>query len=253
MKDFATKTALVSGGASGIGLLTAQRLAAAGAKVVIADVNLQAAEAAIEGIRILGGSATAVKADNRRYEEVQNAVRTALGYGGHLDILLNCAGGAAARVFGRSEAFKDLDIEIIDWGIDVNLRGAVYYCHAAIGHMMERKAGVIVNLGSVEGTTGTTAIEYGAAKSGIIGLTKSLAIYAAPYGIRVCCVSPGPVLTRPAMAKMSTLLGRAAEPFEVVDLIEYLCSDKAAFITGTNYLIDGGRSCGVISYPPPEA
>ena len=76
------------------------------------------------------------------------------------------------------------------------------------------------------------------------GLTKSLALYGAPYGVRVCCVSPGPVLTRPAMANMKTPLGRAAQPGEIVILILYLSSDKAAFVTGTNYLIDGGRSCG---------
>jgi NAD(P)-dependent dehydrogenase (short-subunit alcohol dehydrogenase family) len=250
--EFTDKTALINGGASGIGLLTAQRLAAAGVSVVLADIDLKTAEAGSEGIRSSGGTATAVKADNRCYEEVKNAVQSAVRFGGRLDILLNSAGGAAARVFGRSETFKDLDIEIIDWGIDVNLRGALYYCHAAIGHMMEQNSGVIINIGSIEGTTGTRAIEYGTAKSGIIGLTKSLAIYGAPHGVRVCCVSPGPVLTRAEMAKMPTLLGRAAEPYEVVDLIEYLCSDKAAFITGTNYLIDGGRSCGVISYPDFE-
>ena len=76
------------------------------------------------------------------------------------------------------------------------------------------------------------------------GLTKSLALYGAPYGVRVCCVTPGPVLTRPGMAKMKTPLGRAAQPVEIVDLIEYLSSDKAGFITGTDYRIDGGRSCG---------
>ena len=76
------------------------------------------------------------------------------------------------------------------------------------------------------------------------GLARSLAICGAPHNVRACCVSPGPVLTRPDMAKMTTRLGRAAEPQEVVDLILYLCSDKAAFITGTNYMIDGGRTCG---------
>ena len=72
-------------------------------------------------------------------------------------------------------------------------------------------------------------------------MTKSLALYGAKYNVRVCCVSPGPVLTRLAMVKMKTLMGRAAEPQEIVDLIMYLASEKAAFITGTNYLIDGGR------------
>ena len=86
----------------------------------------------------------------------------------------------------------------------------------------------------------------------MIGLTKSLAILGAPYNIRACCVSPGPVLTRPAMAGMATLLKRAAEPVEVVDLILYLCSEKAAFITGSNYLIDGGRACGGACYIEKE-
>jgi len=86
------------------------------------------------------------------------------------------------------------------------------------------------------------SLDYGAAKSGMIGLTKSLALYGAPHGIRACCVSAGPVLTRPEMAMMKTRLGRAAAPQEIVDLILYLCSDKAAFITGANYIIDGGRS-----------
>ena len=76
----------------------------------------------------------------------------------------------------------------------------------------------------------------------MIGLSQGTANLGADYGIRSVCVSPGPVLTRPAMARMKTLLGRAAEVIEVVNLILYLCSDKAAFITGTNYLIDGGRS-----------
>jgi NAD(P)-dependent dehydrogenase (short-subunit alcohol dehydrogenase family) len=247
--EFEGKTALINGGASGIGRLTAERLAAGGADVVIADIDLRAAESVAEFIRESGGSAAAVHADCRKYEDVKRAVGTAHHLRGHLDILLNSAGGAAGRVFGASEGFAYLDINIVDWGIDVNFRGPVYYCHAAMRLMMEQKHGVIINLGSVEGATGSRAVEYGAAKSGIVGLTKSLAIYGAPYGIRVCCVSPGPVLTRPEMARMQTLLGRAAEPREVTDLIEYLCSDKAAFITGSDYLIDGGRSCGVISHP----
>jgi len=86
----------------------------------------------------------------------------------------------------------------------------------------------------------------------MIGLTKSLALYGAPYNVRACCVSPGPVLTRPGMANMATPLKRAAEPIEVVNLILYLCSDKAAFITGSNYLIDGGRACGGASYITKE-
>jgi len=110
--------------------------------------------------------------------------------------------------------------------------------------MAEQKSGVIIFLGSITGEEGCkTNIAYSAAKSALMnGVTKSLALYGAKYNVRVCCISPGPVLTRKAMASMKTLMKRAAQPQEIVDLIMYTASDKASFITGTNYLIDGGRN-----------
>ena len=165
---------------------------------------------------------------------------------GSIDILLNSAGGAARRVFDQQgKAWHELPPEVIEWGVDVNLKGTVFFSHAVLGSMIRQNRGVIISLGSVDGLTGSAAaIEYSACKSGIIGLTKSLALCGAPHGVRACCVSPGPVLTRPGMANMKTPLGRAAQPEEVVNLILYLSSNDAAFITGTNYTIDGGRSCG---------
>lgn len=243
--NFQDKTAVISGAASGMGLLAAQKLAELGAYVMLADINIEAAEDAAERIRSAGGQADACQVDVRHYDEVKAVIDSTIRKSGRIDILINFAGGCSTRVFGLKESFKDLDISVIDWGIDVNLKGPVYFAHAAIGYMMEKKSGVIINLGSVEGQTGSLAIDYCTSKSGIMhGFTKSLALYGAPHNVRVCCVSPGPVLTRPAMAKMKTALGRAAEPQEIVDLILYLCSDKAAFITGSNYMIDGGRSCG---------
>ncbi|MHB1459056.1 MAG: SDR family NAD(P)-dependent oxidoreductase [Armatimonadota bacterium] len=243
--EFSGKTAIITGAASGMGLLSAQRLAALGANVVLIDVNQDAAEAAAQEIRQNGGEVTAFAVDVRDYTQVRAASEHAHERYGRIDILINCAGGASSRVFGRTEEFKDLDINIIDWGIDVNLKGPIYFSHTVIGYMMEQKSGVIIYLGSIEGETGSYSIEYGACKSALMyGLTKSMALYGAPYGVRVCCVSPGPVLTRPAMANMKTALGRAAQPGEIVDLILYLCSEKAAFITGVNYLIDGGRNIG---------
>ena len=243
--EFSNRIAIITGAASGIGLLTAQKLAAEGASVVLTDVNANAVESAAEEIRMAGGEALALQVDVRDFAQVKQAAATAIEKFGRIDILVNCAGGAASRVFGRTEEFKDMDIGVIDWGIDVNFKGPIYFARAVIGAMIEQKGGVIINIGSIEGQTGSKCIDYGAAKSGVMnGLTKSLALYGAPYGVRTCCVSPGPVLTRPAMAKMRTPLGRAAQPEEIVDLILYLCSDKAAFITGSNYMIDGGRSCG---------
>ena len=101
-------------------------------------------------------------------------------------------------------------------------------------------------MSSIDGITGSKgAVDYGAEKAGMVGLTKGLAIVGSQHGIRSVSVAPGPVLTRAAMANMKTLLGRAAEVQEVVDLLVYLSSDKAAFITGCNYQIDGGRACMV--------
>jgi NAD(P)-dependent dehydrogenase (short-subunit alcohol dehydrogenase family) len=243
--SFKDNVAIITGAASGMGLLSAQELARDGAKVLLTDVNAAAVEAAAEGIRKTAGAALGLNVDVRKYDEVKKAADTALEKFGRIDILLNFAGGAETRVCNCRKPFHELPVEVIDWGLDVNLKGAVYFCHAVLGTMIKQKRGVIVNLGSVSGTEGSAgAVNYSAAKSGIIGLTKALALCGAPHGVRACCVSPGPVLTRAAMANMKTRLGRAAEPKEVVDLILYLCSEKAAFITGSNYMIDGGRTCG---------
>lgn len=242
---FKDRVAIVTGAASGMGLLAAQQFAEEGAKVVLTDVNGDAVTAAAEEIRKKGGSAIGIQVDVRCYDQVSGAVALTVKEYGSIDILLNCAGGCSARVFGRSEPFHQLPVEVIEWGVDVNFKGPILFCRAVLGQMIEQKSGVIINMGSVEGVTGSGALDYGASKTGMIGLTKSIAIYGAPHGIRACCVSPGPVLTRPAMAKMWTRLGRAAEPGEITKLILYLSSDDAAFITGSNHVIDGGRSVGV--------
>ncbi|MFA4944747.1 MAG: SDR family NAD(P)-dependent oxidoreductase [Lentisphaeria bacterium] len=242
---FQDKVAIITGAASGMGLLTAQKFVAEGGKAVLTDVNAEAVETAAAEIRRGGGEALGLQVDVRDYNQVRDAVSRAIEKFGRVDVMHNCAGGSSTRIFGRKEPFHELPIEVIDWGLDVNLKGAVYFCHAVLGVMIQQKSGVILNMGSVTGLEGGAgAVDYSAAKSGIIGLTKSLALCGAPHGVRACCVSPGPVMTRPGMANMKTRLGRAAEPWEVVELILYLCSDKAAFITGSNHLIDGGRLCG---------
>jgi NAD(P)-dependent dehydrogenase (short-subunit alcohol dehydrogenase family) len=244
--QFENKVAMITGAASGMGLLSAQKLAEEGAKVVLADVNADAVAVAADAIRGNGGDAIGIPVDVRDYGQVEAAATAALEKFGRIDLLLNCAGGAEGRMLKCGLPFHEMPIEVIDWGLDVNLKGVVYCCRAVLGTMIQQKSGVIINLGSVTGIQGDGygAVNYSAAKSGIIGLTKSIALCGAPHGVRCCCVSPGPVLTRPGMANMKTRLGRAAEPIEVVNLILYLCSDKAAFITGTNYLIDGGRTIG---------
>ena len=242
--EFSGRTAIITGGASGMGLLTGQELAKQGANVVLCDVNAEAVENCAAEIRRNGGNAIGVKVDVRDYNDICAARDLALSTYGSIDILLNSAGGASCRVLQAQGNFADWDVSVIQWGIDVNLKGPLMFCHAVIRTMIEQKRGVIINMGSIDGVTGSFCPDYSAAKAGMIGLTKSMALIGAPHGVRACCVSPGPVLTRAALANMKTRLGRAAEPIEVVNLILYLCSDKAAFITGSNHLIDGGRNCG---------
>lgn len=246
MMRFEDRIAIVTGAASGMGLLAAQQFAEEGAKVVLTDVNGDAVNAAAEGIRATGADAIGIQVDVRCYDQISDAVARTVKEFGRVDILLNCAGGCSSRVFGRSEPFHQLPVEVIEWGVDVNFKGPILFCRAVLGQMIEQKSGVIINMGSVDGVTGSFSLDYGASKTGMIGLTKCVALYGASHGIRACCVSPGPVLTRPEMAKMKTRLGRAAEPEEITKLILYLCSEDAAFITGANYTIDGGRSVGAM-------
>ncbi|MBE6385397.1 MAG: SDR family oxidoreductase [Lentisphaerae bacterium] len=243
MTEFSGRTAMITGGASGMGLLTGEKLAEQGANVALLDVNEEALAAAEEKIKAAGGKVIALKVDIRKYAEVEAAEKRIVETFGSLDILINAAGGMSGRCCGDCTSFEKLPIEVIDWGLDVNLRGAIYCCRAVLAGMMERKRGVIINFGSVTGEEGGggPSLDYSAEKSAMKGMTKSLAILGAPHNVRSCCVIPGPVLTRPGMARMKTLLGRAAEPIELVDFILYLCSDKAAFITGSSHLIDGGR------------
>ena len=243
--EFENKVVVVTGAASGIGYLTAEKFALDGAKTAMLGPHMDKLQDAAEKIRALGGDVYPYEVDVRDYGMLESAIDDLYSKFGRIDVTVSCAGGASSRVFGRTESFKDMPIDVIDWGIDVNFKGPLYMARAVMKYMTEQKSGVIINIGSITGQTGGNCIDYSASKSGVMnGLTKSLALYGAPYGVRCCCVSPGPVLTRPAMANMRTPLGRAAEPIEIVNMILYLASEKAAFITGTNYLVDGGRACG---------
>ena len=243
--EFKGKTAISTGAASGMGLLIAQKWVALGGNVVMCDVNEEVLNQNVVEINSKGvGKAIGVICDVRDYEQVCNARDKAVEVFGSIDVMCNFAGGAETRMLRASGEFPDVPIEVYDWGIDVNLKGQFYFDHAVMKQMREQKSGLIINIGSITGAEGcATNVAYSTSKSGAMGgLTKSLAQYGAKYGIRCVCVSPGPVLTRAAMANMPTLMGRAAEPQEIIDLVLFIASDKGQFINGENILIDGGSN-----------
>ena len=242
---FDNKVAIVSGGSDGIGLLFAKCFVEAGGSVMITGRNAEKLQNRVDELnQIRPGCAAGVPCDVRFYDQVCAVCDKTVELFGSIDVLINSAGGAERRIFNvEDKEFPDVPIEAYDWSIDVNLKGQLHFDHAAMKQMREQKSGVIIHLGSIVGEEGSSgSIAYSASKSGAMnGLTKSVALYGGKYGVRCVCVSPGPVMTRPAMANMKTGLGRAAETQEVVDFIMYLTSEKAAAITGSNHFIDCGR------------
>ena len=240
MNNFKNKVVIITGAASGIGKLLSENFYNEGAIVNRLDIN----ESALNNTDSDNKYENYV-VDLRNYDDIDSCVDKIIDKYSKIDILVNCAGGNPGRICGDEKPFNELPISTIDWGVEVNFRAPMYTTRAVINNMIANKYGVIINLSSISGYTGSSsACDYSAEKSGLVGLTKSIALLGAPHNVRCVCVTPGPVLTRPDMASMPTPLGRAAEVQEITDLIMYLCSDKAAFITGSNYLIDGGRSCG---------
>ncbi len=247
--DFKNKTAIATGAASGMGLLFSQCFAELGGNVVMCDVNEERLGECIKEINANGkGKAVAALCDVRDYNQVCRARDIAVQEFGSIDLLCNFAGGTAVRMRGvdtkKFPEFPDVPIDVYDWGIDVNLKGPFYFAHAVLKQMREQNSGLIINIGSITGQEGDGyGMDYPTSKAGLMfGLTKSIAQFGSKYNIRCVCVSPGPVLTRAAMANMKTLLGRAAEPQEIIDLVLFLASDKGQFINGENIMIDGGRN-----------
>lgn len=243
--DFSGKVAVISGAASGMGLVFSKKFVESGGKIVMSDINKEALDTAVNEVNsIREGAAIGAVCDVRKYEEVKNLIDIAVKNFGRVDVTVPFAGGAETRMLKVTEPnFEKIPIEVFDWSIDVNLRSQLYFDHAAFGVMKAQNSGVLMHIGSVTGAEGGPGVPgYSASKSGVMnGLTVSMAQLGAQYGIRSVCVSPGPVLTRPGMANMKTPLGRAASPEEIVNSILFLASEDGSFYTGVDILIDGGR------------
>lgn len=194
-------------------------------------------------IAACNGRAIACPCDVRRYADAEKAAALAVSETGRVDILIPFAGGYEPRMCQSVVPFFEQPVEVLDWGIDVNLKGAIYFARACMPAMVKGgNGGVICCIGSTSGFEGDAkGAMYGTAKSGLFTFVKGLALAGAPHGIRAFCVTPGPVMTRPGMAGMKTLLGTQAEPQELVDYILYLCSENGRCVTGSNHIMDCGR------------
>ena len=242
-RTFAGKTAVITGAASGMGLCSSKTLAEAGATVFMCDINAEGVKKAADEINASGcpGKAYAVVADVRNFDDAERSAALAVEKTGKIDLLINYAGGNEARCCSSYKPLYAQPVDVIDWGLDTNLKGAVYLSRACMPYMVKAKSGVIVTLGSVTGFECDANSTYGITKAGLDRLALSLAKAGSPHGVRALCVAPGPVLTRPAMAKMQTALGFASEPQEVVDYILFMASPKGRSITGSTHVIDAGR------------
>lgn len=239
--------AVVTGGASGIGRETALRLVREGAKVALVDINIDGANKVAEEIKALGGEVLSLKVDITSLDEAHQMAKAVLDRFGQIDILANIAGGAFPSKMGT---FAQSDRAIWDLNINLNLFGTFNCTRAIVNHMMERKKGKIVNIASVAGMVGqATTADYAAAKGGIIAFTKSLAKEMAPYGINVNCVSPALTGTDRVRSMPKDFLQkqidyihlhRFGEPVEIANVVVFLASDEASFVTGANYVADGG-------------
>jgi NAD(P)-dependent dehydrogenase (short-subunit alcohol dehydrogenase family) len=242
----ASKRALVTGAGSGIGQATAELFGREGAEVALVDFNLGRANEVALAMSASGVRALAIQADVSRETDVGNAVNRAAGELGSLEVIVNCAGVfAEASIELLSEADWDLQI-------DVMLKGTFLVCKHAVPHLRRAGGGSIVNIGSTASLTASpSAPHYGAAKGGVLALTKSLAVGLAPERIRVNTVCPGPTETHIFDAGQGLdaqrdhitpliPLGRMAKPLEIAYAILFLASDEASFVTGSDLVVDGG-------------
>ena len=245
------KVAFITGAGGYLGRQTAITLAQNGICVAVCDINEKTVHETVDMIAAAGGEVKGYVVDVSVSSAVENAVRDAVTHFGRLDIMLHIAGGSA-RIAGpdaRIVPLVEQEDYVIDTVLKVNLYGAFWASRAAARIMIEQgQGGKIINFSSAVGLNGLAcASDYAAAKGGIISLTKALAKELGPYKINVNSVAPGIVMRpeegdNPRKAYKTNLLNEKCTAEDVAELVKFLVSDEARFITGQTYVIDGGRT-----------
>jgi NAD(P)-dependent dehydrogenase (short-subunit alcohol dehydrogenase family) len=240
------QVALVTGAGSGIGRAAALAFAEEGARVVVCDVHTENGEDTVRTIRESGGTADFVAADVSKSSEVENLVYQTVKRHGRLDFAFNNAG-----IEGLLASTADCTEENWDQTLAINLKGVWLCMKYELRHMLERGAGVIVNCSSVAGLVGFPQLPaYVASKHGIVGVTRAAALEYAQQGIRINAICPGMIRT-PMMDRLEhehpemelaagEPIGRMGTPEEIAGVVIWLCSERASFVTGQAWAVDGG-------------
>ncbi|HBV22873.1 MAG TPA: oxidoreductase [Jeotgalicoccus sp.] len=250
---YENKVVLITGAAGGIGLASAKKFAEEGAKLALVDLSAEAVETAAKEIK--DTEIITFGANVTEESEVEKFVQATKEHYGQIDVFLNNAG-----VNGKTEELVDITKENIESVFAVNVFGVFYGLKHVLAVMKEQKSGSVINMGSIGSWIGSPSMSpYVASKHAVVGITKSAALEAAEYGVRVNAISPHAVETEmmrrieanrnpeeAAASKQAVIdgipLSRYAQPEEIADLVIFIGSDKASFITGTYQRIDGGAS-----------
>lgn len=240
------KTALITGGGSGIGRAAALRFAEEGAQIILADFNPEAAEQVVQEILSTGAKAIAVSCDVSDEAGVADMVKTGVARFGRIDVLMNSAGGGSTR----DGAVTNLELDEFWRTIRVDLFGTLLCCRTVIPEMVKSGGGSIINISSLRAVMGTEGADaYTASKGGVLAMTRAMAMQWARHGIRANVMAPGVVLTERVSAFIKddnpiyrkSLLG-PSDPIDVANLALYLASDESRKITGAVMRLDGGAS-----------